>query len=139
MEVERKMAKKSGSRTTLSATQFYKLLIQVGQGETKLKLLDVMLFDNVSGGKKPTMWMFTDTNDQFHARRLESMEIDDLIKAVLSNIEGGEKPLVHADILVFPQAVSRLDSECSPRLAMILSASDLPLNKHEFHSPSLNS
>jgi len=65
-----------------------------------LKILDIMILSN-DNTKTPLKWLFTDTKGFFCSQDISSMNIDDLIKAVVSNIEGNPTPLVHAEILVF--------------------------------------
>ncbi len=75
------------------------MLSSVVDGKKKLKILDVML---LSGGTKrrPQKWLFTDTQGNLTCQDISTMSLDDLVRAILANIEASESPLVHADMLV---------------------------------------
>ena len=80
----------------LSSTQFYSLLLQSAHGTVPLKVLDIIL---LTGGS-PSVWLFTDTKGNFNSKSLSEMGIDELIKAIISNIDGGDKKVSHGDVLV---------------------------------------
>ena len=64
-----------------------------------LKLLDIMLL-STDCERKPQKWLFTDTQGFFSCQDIATMSLDDLIKAILGNIEGTSTPLGHTEILV---------------------------------------
>jgi len=78
---------------------FYNLISRSATGDLPLKLLDVILFEE----NQPVLWLFTDTQGNLNTKPLTDMLIDDLIKAIISNIEGINQIIKHQDILViFP-------------------------------------
>lgn len=101
-----KLAYQESNILNITPKQFYFFLSQNASGSIKLKLLDVMLLEEKNGKKCPSVWLFTDTKGFLNSRLLDPMHIDDLIKAIITNIEGTDHPIIHSDILVLNRPVS---------------------------------
>jgi len=80
----------------ISEVAFYKLLLQAANDNLQLRLIDIILFRK----REPVIWMFTDTKEYLSAKSLANMSIDNLIKAIICNINSIEGKIEHQDILV---------------------------------------
>jgi len=79
--------------------QFFAMLF-ANALSSKLKVLDIMFFkkDNTPHKQAP-VWYYTTPFGQLHSRDLDSMELDDLVHAVLCNIKGAST-ITHNCIIV---------------------------------------
>ncbi len=87
-------------------SQFVRMLAQCADGSRELKILDIMLL-SPEPDRHPLRWLFTDTQGFFSSQDILSMGLNDLIKAILGNIEGSA--IGHSDLLV-SHAVQQLKS-----------------------------
>ena len=85
---------------TISPIQFYALLSNEADSNTKLNMLDVILLEDSNGEKRPYIWLYTDTSGSLTKKMLNTMVIADLVKSILNNIESNEGTLGHSDIFV---------------------------------------
>jgi hypothetical protein len=97
---QQKLHNNASSQQFASSANFYQLLSKAANGKLALKILDVMLLSEEEGEKRPWIWLFTDTKGFFNSRPLKAMGIDELIKAIIMNIEGSHNNITHTDILV---------------------------------------
>eukprot|EP00826_Nyctotherus_ovalis_P002845 TRINITY_DN10572_c0_g1_i6.p1 TRINITY_DN10572_c0_g1~~TRINITY_DN10572_c0_g1_i6.p1 ORF type:complete len:102 (+),score=3.65 TRINITY_DN10572_c0_g1_i6:54-359(+) len=80
-------------------SQFFSMLF-ANAFSTSLKLLDIMLFKNDSNPhKQASAWYYTTPSGQLQSCDLESMELNDLIHAILCNIKG-TSTITHDCIIV---------------------------------------
>ena len=84
---------------TAPCTQFINSLFNVANLSKSLRVLDVMLLSSNSL-RTPQKWLFTDVKGFFCAQDISKMALDDLIKAIIGNIESCVTPLDHSEILV---------------------------------------
>ncbi len=82
------------SRPVLDEPQFFSLLL--ASPVSGLRLLDLMFLQR---DRTASSWLYTTPSGQLLSRGLASMPVEDLIVAILCNIEGRSQ-LVHADIVV---------------------------------------
>ncbi len=90
-----------GHTIHLSPTQFFALVSNASRGDFKLNMLDVILLDDCEEGKRPSLWLYTDKSGFLRGRQIDSMTIDDLVRAVLHNLAGTDGEPSHSGILVF--------------------------------------
>ena len=85
--------------STTPYLHFINMLGYASKNEKPLKILDLMIFNSLPD-KRPSKWLFTNTQGILTRRDIASMNLNDLIKAILENIEDTNKPISHSDILV---------------------------------------
>jgi hypothetical protein len=78
------------------------MLSVCNQGDVKLRILDVILFQKTHQHQfKPWTWIFTDTNGFLQSKQIATLQITDIIRAFLVNLkEQKTLPLSHEDLLV---------------------------------------
>jgi len=87
------MNKYSSKATELD---FCRLLLLSANTGIEVKFLDLIL---ISEGK-PLVWIFTDTQGLLRAKPVDIIDIDELIKAIIINIEAQNLGVEHKDIWV---------------------------------------
>lgn len=88
---------------TYSESQFFSLL--GGNNDTSvcsnLRVLDAIMFKRDLAHKAASLWYYTDQNGRFTFRNLNSMQIPELVIAILCNVNG-TKELTHDSVIVPP-------------------------------------
>lgn len=80
-------------------SQLFQYLSLVKSNEKQLRILDVMLLTGESQ-KRPGKWLFTDTQGFFCCQDISTISLNELLKAIMANIEGSGSSLEHSDLLV---------------------------------------
>eukprot|EP00826_Nyctotherus_ovalis_P016792 TRINITY_DN14889_c0_g1_i1.p1 TRINITY_DN14889_c0_g1~~TRINITY_DN14889_c0_g1_i1.p1 ORF type:complete len:137 (-),score=25.27 TRINITY_DN14889_c0_g1_i1:113-523(-) len=73
---------------------FSELLLRSANAGVELKFLDLIL---LSGGR-PQFWLFTDTQGVLRAKPLDSIDAEELIRAVICNVEAQSIEIGHEDM-----------------------------------------
>lgn len=92
-----RLTKKPIAAVPFSELQFFSLILASAQ--SSLRVLDLMFLRPTGENKNVSMWLYTTPAGQLLSRDLDSMDVEDLIAAILCNIDGN-KQLSHSDIVV---------------------------------------
>eukprot|EP00826_Nyctotherus_ovalis_P020010 TRINITY_DN16246_c0_g3_i2.p1 TRINITY_DN16246_c0_g3~~TRINITY_DN16246_c0_g3_i2.p1 ORF type:complete len:103 (-),score=16.41 TRINITY_DN16246_c0_g3_i2:41-349(-) len=93
----------------ISELGFYKLLLKTANSNIELKVIDIILLQK----REPTIWLFTDTKGHLKANSLTNMSIDNLVKAIICNINSVAGKIEHQDIIAVSYTHLTLPTICS--------------------------